>query len=252
MNSGKNIREVLNLLLHLQEVDQELEKVLQEEKIWPRKREELLSQIEEIQVNLKNLEEIRMRKMVERDRLQLEIQEELQRILTYERHLKEIKTNREYQALLHELGLSKKAKQDAEEALLQIMVSLEETEKEMENLKEKLKKLEQEAQNFYQEEQSALKEIGARKKDLLSRRKEWLEKIPPILIKKYEFVRKKHAEVVVLADNGTCSGCRRKLPPQLYILVMKEEEVISCPACQRLLFPPEKTQKKESISPLVK
>jgi len=36
--------------------------------------------------------------------------------------------------------------------------------------------------------------------------------------------------------NGTCLGCFMNIPPQLFIEVMKNSRLITCPSCNRIFF----------------
>lgn len=232
------VSQLLEPLLSLQELDQKIEAITQEENKWPVWRKEIEGRLFEIESRLEHLETLRKQKIMERDRLNLEVQEEIQRALTYERHLKEVKTNREYQALLHELGQSRKARQEVEEVLLKVMTELEGIEKEIDIEKEALIKTRTELQEFQKQEEMALHRLAGEKKELLERRKDIVSRVKPQLLSRYQFVRKRYTNVIAYATDSTCSGCQRKLPPQMYILVLKEEEVVTCPACQRFLLAP--------------
>jgi predicted nucleic acid-binding Zn-ribbon protein len=49
-------------------------------------------------------------------------------------------------------------------------------------------------------------------------------------------VKKALGNAVAEIDNGICKGCHMAIPPQLNIRVLKQEEIISCPTCQRILY----------------
>jgi predicted nucleic acid-binding Zn-ribbon protein len=232
------ISKLLHPFILLQELDLEIENLENEEKKWPLQRADLEAKMVEVEGRLQHLETLRKQKILERDRYNLEIQEETQRALTYERHLKEVKTNREYQALMHELGQSKKARQEAEEAMIQVMMELEGIEKEIQRDQEEQEKLKGELAGFLRQEEVALKELRHAKQELLDKRELIVREISPQLLARYQFIRRRHARVVAYAVDSTCSGCQRKLPPQMFILVLKDEEIVTCPACQRFLLPP--------------
>ena len=40
---------------------------------------------------------------------------------------------------------------------------------------------------------------------------------------------------VVEIRGGTCQGCRMHVPPQLFNQIQRNEQVILCPSCQRML-----------------
>jgi uncharacterized protein len=47
----------------------------------------------------------------------------------------------------------------------------------------------------------------------------------------------------VEARNESCSGCFMSIPPQLFVNVKKNTEIITCPHCSRILY------YKEAITP---
>jgi len=66
--------------------------------------------------------------------------------------------------------------------------------------------------------------------------------IPPNLLQRYNtlFTRRAGA-AVVLAKAGSCMGCRRLLPPQLFNEIQKHLQIHFCPNCQRILYYEEKS-----------
>ena len=51
--------------------------------------------------------------------------------------------------------------------------------------------------------------------------------------------------VVVEARGESCSGCFMSIPPQIFVNVKKNAEIITCPNCQRILY------YKEAIAPKI-
>ena len=41
---------------------------------------------------------------------------------------------------------------------------------------------------------------------------------------------------VVEIREGICQGCRMRVPPQLFNEIQRNEQVILCPSCQRMLY----------------
>ena len=55
-------------------------------------------------------------------------------------------------------------------------------------------------------------------------------------LNKYENIRKLRGIALAEMNNGTCSGCHMAIPPQLNIRVLKQEEIVECPNCHRILY----------------
>jgi len=74
--------------------------------------------------------------------------------------------------------------------------------------------------------------------DALNRsRKESCKALPPPILSRYEFIRSRLPNpVIVSVDHGVCSGCHISIPPQAYIELQKGNQILSCPNCQRLIY----------------
>ena len=65
-------------------------------------------------------------------------------------------------------------------------------------------------------------------------------KLPPGTSSRYErILARREGKAVVPARDGKCTGCQIRLPPQMYIVVLRGERLVSCPSCQRFLYPPQ-------------
>ena len=72
---------------------------------------------------------------------------------------------------------------------------------------------------------------------LAKQRKEACKVLPPPILSRYEFIRSRLSNpVIVSVDVGVCSGCNISIPPQAYIELQKGQQILSCPNCQRLIY----------------
>ena len=89
-------------------------------------------------------------------------------------------------------------------------------------------------------EAAALKEtvqrLGADIERDRGRRQQILGTVDEALRSRYEMILSRRGGVAVVAvRNGTCEGCRMRVPPQLYNQIQRNEQVFLCPSCQRML-----------------
>jgi hypothetical protein len=69
-----------------------------------------------------------------------------------------------------------------------------------------------------------------------SRRATLIETVDAELRRRYEMILSRRGGLAVVAvRDGTCQGCRMKVPPQLYNQIQRNDQVILCPSCQRML-----------------
>ena len=70
-----------------------------------------------------------------------------------------------------------------------------------------------------------------------SRRDELVGAVDGDLRRRYEMIFSRRGGVAVVAvRGGTCQGCHMHVPPQLFNQIQRNEQLILCPNCQRMLF----------------
>ena len=149
----------------------------------------------------------------------------------------EIKTNKEYQALLSEIDSFEKERWSIEEQILTIMEEIEVVSKQAGSEEIKInadkKKIDELKEKLLEEKLSAeknlenMKEIRSKIAALIE---EDIYKLYINLIDKYDGV------AVVEAKDEICLGCNMNIPPQLFVELKKNNDIITCPQCGRILF----------------
>ena len=162
---------------------------------------------------------------------------EQEKIKKAEGKMSEVKTNKEYQAMLSEIDTIKEANSRIEEEILQIMDEIDELKKDLSKREKEvgitLEKIETERRRL--EEQVAYDDKIWNEQ---TERKEALSKqIESKLLKLYNTLKeKRHGVGVVNVKNETCQGCFVHVPPQMFIEVQKSNALIRCPNCNRILY----------------
>jgi hypothetical protein len=149
----------------------------------------------------------------------------------------EVKTNKEYQALLNEIEILKEANSREEEEILQVMDEIEE-------LKKNLLKREKEMAVTLEKIEAEIKVIqekmvqgGVIWKEQVERMEVLSKQLESKLFKLYNTLKEKRQGVgVVSVKHETCQGCFVNIPPQMYIEVQKNNALIRCPNCNRILY----------------
>lgn len=194
------------------EASEALEKVKIKYEELNKKKKSCEHGLEEIEINIKKLKE----------------------------RIKDIKTNKEYNAHLKEIESAEKNKYQIEEEILSIMESIEiltgglkEEDRKIkiveENLKHEEKALEDEGKALYSE----IEAYKAKRKDLegliKNGNEELYEKYTTLLITK-------DGIAVVETSNEVCKGCHTNIPPQLYNDIKNNHGIFSCYNCNRILY----------------
>jgi len=231
------LKDQLKLLWELQKIDLELKAIKEEKDRYPREIKKL---DERQKVEKERIQKEREKvESLEKTRRQKEghLNAEQEKIKRAEGRMSEVKTNKEYQALLTEIDVLKEANSRMEEEILQVM-------DEIDDLKKNLSKREKEMGGTLEKiegERKKLQEkmvLGEKAWNEQVERREVLSKqIESRLVKLYTTLKEKRQGVgVVSVENETCQGCFVNVPPQMFIEVQKNNALIRCPHCNRILY----------------
>ncbi len=203
----------------------------------PKKLQEMHAELNEIKQKVDKQKEIIEELEKERSKKEKELDVDKDKIKKLEAKLHEVKTNKEYQASLKEIETAKATNDRTEEDVLVLMDKAEDIRKDYNvsllHLKKREKEIETEKSHIEKEIQSMDKiiaELKAARNKLLAVVNDHLKSIYMVL------VEKRAGLAVVNVKGGVCLGCFMNIPPQLYIEVTKNKELIQCPSCNRILY----------------
>lgn len=161
---------------------------------------------------------------------------EQDKIKRSERRLLGIKNVKEYNALSREIKLGKKVAGEIEENVLALMNEAEGLRKLLDRREAEYRELEE----CLAKKKAEADAIGNKAKKQLLKLNSEKEKITICLeqdfLKRYLTVKKVRGNAVAEMSNGICTACHMSVPPQLNIRVLKQEELIMCPNCHRILY----------------
>jgi predicted nucleic acid-binding Zn-ribbon protein len=153
--------------------------------------------------------------------------------------MSEVKTNKEYQAILKEIEDIRKEIAGKEDEALEFMERIESLGKELKGMEKELgqrrKKMEQDRSELVTEADRVKERL-----DYLEGIERVLrEKVDKDLLKRCDFLLQKQAGVAVAAvDSGVCQVCHMNIPPQKFIELQRDEVIHQCPHCHRFLYWP--------------
>jgi len=180
-----------------------------------------------------------------RRELEAELEDEGVKIKDRQAKLMNVQTNREYQSILKETEDGKKANALREEAVVQLMEQIEALTAQI----EEETKICAEDEKMLAEDVAAVEkkisQFNAEKNKILKTRESKASAVSASLLKKYTAIRdKRNGVAIVPVTGGVCRGCFMNIPPQLYNDLMKEDKLISCPTCHRIMFHETETEEE--------
>ena len=159
------------------------------------------------------------------------------RLSKYKDQLMEVKTNKEYQAMQTEISVAEQNVRTQEDRLLERM---EETDVLAAELKSSEAALKAEQGDVEQRRQALEAERGALEEELERNNAERTtvsSQLSAPALALFEHVAK-HRRGVALSEarDGHCTQCHVRLRPQVYNEVRRNEDLIQCESCSRILY----------------
>jgi predicted nucleic acid-binding Zn-ribbon protein len=226
----------LHLLISIAKLDASINTCRQELGRLPRR----LEQINKALVDIEGRETESKQSLEEMDKerrlLEQALEDNAEKIAKYKTQLMQVKNNKEYTAMLHEIGHIEKDTSEKEERLLILM---DEQEQQSEGSKDYLDQSGKEKQTLRQEQallETKIKNLEAEVEEFAARKPKLLQEINPQIRKRYDRILAKLGDFAVTHIAGdTCQGCFTRIPPQTAVMVRRNDQLISCEACGRML-----------------
>lgn len=147
------------------------------------------------------------------------------------------KSNKEFQALQHEI-LSKEAdNQRLEDAVLAQMQKVDRAAEERSAAEQNVKQLEARLEEERKTVEAELKVLQDQIAELESQRSGITSAVPEDILSKYErLIERRGQTAMVAVRSGSCQGCFMKLRPETLAQLKKGNELVFCHSCSRILY----------------
>ncbi len=176
---------------------------------------------------------------LERQKAELEVTlaAELENIKRSESHVKEIRTNKEFQAVGREISTARKQVSELEEQILALTSRIEEFQVALDARRLEFNALEEQNRSAISEKEAVIAVFQAEIDSASNNREEIIRQLPPNIVRRYHQLRdQRRGQALAVVQGGSCLGCNMQLPPQLYNTLFRGDEMIFCPHCQRILI----------------
>ncbi|PON17760.1 hypothetical protein C2W62_11505 [Candidatus Entotheonella serta] len=230
----------LRLLAALQQLDSRLRVLEAEKQEIPKQlhpyqqachevREELAS------AQLKIEEDDRRRRALERD-----IEMDHDRLTKAQQRLREVRTNKEYSAALAEIDAGKQRILTLEDEVLELMEGAEQKQEVSQRCEQRLQEAARELGQQERKVNEAQETLSSDMSRYGHERDELITRIHPDFYTAYQQAAQRGGGVAVVdvMPDETCGGCYLRIRPQLISEVRKQEGMVTCPHCRRILLWP--------------
>jgi len=231
------LKDKLLVLIQLQECDNRITRILRAKEQAPLKIQKLETELQAMEDQFKADEDQLEAFRKDRRQLEREIQELDGKIDKSSAKLTQIKSNKEYTAVLKEIDDLKTIKFQTEEKAIQMMETAEELERKCKGHKATLKTLNDQCEK---DKDSVKKELLALEKELESLEKERNKLCCDFdqgLLKKYLFLRERKGGLAISSVvTGVCQTCHMGIPPQKFNELIRGNDLMTCPHCNRIIY----------------
>ncbi len=160
------------------------------------------------------------------------------RLSKFKDQLSAVKTNKEYQAMQHEIETAQRELGSVEEKVIEGMVEADgltaDVKKSEQALAAQQKEIEAEKKTLAEE----LTTVEAALKDATAKKETLVTSLAPPLVALFEQVARarKGVAIALATRDGLCSACHVRLRPQVFQEVRRNDQIIQCASCNRILY----------------
>jgi hypothetical protein len=230
------LKEQILLLRELQEAELRIEELHEDQGRYPREidglNEKLAGEKEEALRERERLEFLEK----DRRRKEGELDQEAEKIKRTKGRLFEVKTNKEYQALLTEIELMETSSDHNEDEILAILEEIDQLRTRDADREGALATLEKDVRADISEIEGRLSQTVEEIDRMEKRRGDIVKTLSPDLISAYDTLKQRRGTALAMVKRGVCQGCYVNIPPQMFNEVQRNDTVIRCPNCSRILY----------------
>jgi uncharacterized protein len=227
----------LQNLVVLQELDQKVHQIQEKVKRIPQELNELDKTVQESRELLEQAQGTVEINTKERRRLEGEVEMLRQKLARYQDQRMQVKTNKEYQALLTEIQNAEREIAAREDEILERMVAADECDEKNRLALEDLRRKEAEISARKSELQAFVNEAGLQIDELERERQLLEDMIAPELLRQYRRIASaRNGVALAAAKDQSCQACHVRLRPQLFNDLKMSQKIITCESCNRILY----------------
>ena len=229
--------DLIGQLKQLQTVDAERFSLLEQQERKPQELEEAQARLDEQQARVKAAEDRVKALQLSQKEKEGELQTKEGSVKKLQGQLFQVKTNREYTAMQHEIEALKADNSLLEEGILKIFDEIEAANKVKQQEQQRLAEL----QGQFKVEQARidreLTAITERLTQLDRQRDEMRPAVPAKELQLYErILAMREGRAMVPLMKHACGGCHRRVPPQVVSEVHLKAGLVTCEHCNRILY----------------
>lgn len=230
------LKAAVEALVELQKVDQALLALTQSKGDLPQKVEDLRRQV----AALEQERDQRQAKVEQQREQKAEIVNDLsllrEQLKKYQKQLYQVKNNKEYDAITLEIEETESKADDLELNGLELDDQIESAHETIKGLEENIERVQASLKEQEQKLDALTIKTRKQEEELNQNREHILRRLTPQLINRYERIRQgRNGVAIAVLENGACSACSSKIPPQHRVEIRAMNQIYVCETCGRII-----------------
>jgi uncharacterized protein len=227
----------LERIIRLQQIDQEIEARRKALADLPAALAALDARVETRQADLNAAKQKQADNQSARRALEKDLAVVQGRLTRFKDQLMEVKTNKEYTAMQHEIATAQDGVRGFEDQILELLVQADELDAVAKAADGALAKERTEVARERSAREQATSAMSGEIEELLQQRSVVVGEMTKETLALFDQVSRTHrGSVAAEARDGHCTACHVRLRPQVFNDVRRGDRLIQCESCQRILF----------------
>jgi len=226
----------LEKLMELQQADREIQRLNEEVAALPRKVAAIEAKLATTKGAVEKAKSAIKADETARRKYETQIQDLRQKISKYRDQSLDVKTNEQYKALLHEIQFAERDIREIEDKILEGMLDADLNEKQLRaaevELREETAEIEKEKAETRKRTEQDQKELA----EWNGKRDKLRTGISSDILGHYDRVLRLRKTALAEARDHKCGTCQVMIRPQTYDDLRKNDTIIICDSCQRILY----------------
>lgn len=230
----------LKHLIRIQSIDLSIQEIRVHIDKFPGISKALDAKLKESTAALATAQEKSKNNQATRKKLEVEVGVAEAKISKYREQMLAVKTNEEYRALQKEIEHAQVAIRKVEDSIISLMLEAESSQTEIKAAEARLKEDQQLVNQERKQLETEHQKDATALEGYVQERREIEALISADLLPQYDRVRKFRGGIgISAARDYVCEVCQVRIRPQVFQEIRKNDKIIACDACQRILYDPE-------------
>ncbi|HEU19504.1 MAG TPA: hypothetical protein ENO00_09070 [Deltaproteobacteria bacterium] len=231
------MKEQLILLIELQRIDSEQRSIENKKDLLPRELERLHAELQQYESAVDDTRKM-LEELVQRhNEREQDLVRGIEKLKKTKSRLFEVKTNKEYQALLTELDVINEKNDVIESEIIVMLDSIDRARDDLSKKEGEYRLIRSDLESKIKKVQDEMDSIDSLLTIVTEKQLNVKMKINSAFLKRYDLIKqKRNGRAVVPVWKEVCGGCHMNIPPQMYNQLQRSEELILCPNCNRIMY----------------